>query len=56
MDGGIGADGYRLPPTAYAWDIATVLQVGALIGADLEMLAELAGEVEAFVLRAWQGE
>jgi len=41
---------------AFAWDFPAVLQVGALLGADLPLLADLLGEVEGFVLRAWQKE
>lgn len=39
---------------AYAWDFPAVLQVGALTGADLPLLAELLSTVEPFVVRAWQ--
>lgn len=41
---------------AYAWDFPAVLQMGDLLGADLEMLAGLLPAIEPQVLRAWKRE
>lgn len=41
---------------AYAWDFPAVLTMAALLGADVELVADVLPEIEPCVLRAWQKE
>lgn len=41
---------------AYAWDFSAVMTVAGALGADLALIADLLGDVEPCVLRAWQRE
>lgn len=40
----------------YAWDLPALLTMADLLGADVAMTAELAPDVEPYVLRAMMGD